>query len=156
MLTDAQKTTLKAYILADAVLGPISSGPATDYNSIMLALNADSTFIVWKTSVSPSEWRKAIVAAAVQLDNLTVGKRDALLYVVQDALDATVASTRTTIDDLCGTQNTLKASLLAAQKRKATVAEKVLSTGTGTDATPGLTTFEGQVSVYDVAEILTT
>lgn len=60
---------------------------------------------------------------------------------------------RAAIDDLCGSQNTLKAALLAAEKRTCTVAEKVLSTGSGTNASPATLGWEGVLSGNDMSAI---
>jgi hypothetical protein len=153
MLTTAQAATVKAAILADGALAPLTSGPGTDYAAIAAAMSADAApaFVVWRSVFTPAQSRKAIVSAITQLDNLTVGKRDALLYMVADNINSTDAASRQALDDLCGTQNTLKAALLAAQKRNATRIEKVLATGTGSDAVPATATYEGGLSLGDVA-----
>ena len=150
-MTPAQLATLKAAILADPVLAAYPMNSDGDF-AIAAALNlpASPDFIVWRSSLTPELSRSAIINGAVQLDNLTVGKRDALLYMAQGTLDCRIAAVRTALDDLCGTQNTLKASLLAAEKRKASVVEKILATGTGSDVSPGVTTFEGTISYQDV------
>lgn len=154
-LTTQQKATLKAHILADGVLAPLTSGPGTDYGAIAAAMSAPAApaFTVWNSSVSPEAWRKAITAGAIQLDNLTVGKRDTLLFVCGGTLDCRDAATRQTLDDLTGTQNTLKAALVAAEKRLALRVEKLLATGTGSDAVPAIATYEGALDIGHVAEI---
>lgn len=154
-LTVDQLATLKAHVLADPALAPLTSGAGTDYPAIAAALNADSNpaFIVWRTAVPPTDWRKAIMVGMAQLDNLTAGKRDSLLWVVQDTLDCSIQSNRDGIDNLCGTQNTLKAALFSAMKRTATRAERVLATGTGSDAVPGTLVFQGNISITDVNQM---
>lgn len=151
MLTDMQKQTLKAAILADPVLAALPLNSDGNYE-IAAALNLPATpaFVVWQSQLTPEKSRKAIVAGAEQLDNLTVGKRDALLYLAGGTLDCRQANVRSAIDNLCGTQNTLKASLVAAQKRTASRVEQILATGTGSDASPAVTTFEGTISYQDV------
>lgn len=150
-LNAAQSAALKADILADATLNafPNNSDGAFEiakaYN-----LPASPAFVVWRSTLTPDLSRTAIVAGAVQLDNLTAGKRDALLYLAQGSLDCRKTEVRPAIDDLCGSQNTLKASLLAAEKRNATRAEKLFATGTGSDAAPATTTFEGTLTYQDV------
>lgn len=152
MLSDAQKQTLKAAILADPVLAALPTNSDGDFE-IAAALNLPATpaFTVWQSQLTPEKARQAIVAGAEQLDNLTVGKRDALLYLAGGTLDCRQANVRSAIDNLCGTQNTLKASLVAAQKRTASRVEQILATGTGSDASPAVTTFEGTISYQDVA-----
>lgn len=151
MLTDMQKQTLKAAILADPVLAALPLNSDGNYE-IAAALNLPATpaFVVWQSQLTPEKSRQAIVAGSEQLDNLTVGKRDALLYLAGGTLDCRQANVRSAIDNLCGTQNTLKASLVAAQKRTASRVEQILATGTGSDASPAVTTFEGTISYQDV------
>jgi hypothetical protein len=57
---------------------------------------------------------------------------------------------RAALDDFCGSQNTLKAALQAAEKRNATRAEKLFSTGTGSTASPATMSFEGQLTYQQV------
>ena len=154
-MTPAQLQTLKAYILADPVLGPLTSGPGTDFGAISVAMSAQASpaFTLWRSNVTAQEWRKAITSAAAQLDNLTAGKRDSLLFVCGGDLDCRDAATRQTLDDLTGTQNTLKAALVAAEKRLALRVEKVLSTGAGSDASPAVCALEGPMDISHVGEL---
>lgn len=142
-LSVSQMQALKSAALADPVAAALYS--AGNDNGLAAWFNADNTKIVWRSTLAPDVMREAIVGGASQLDNLTVGKRDALLYLVSADLRNT-ATLRATLDDLCGTQATLKASIVAAQKRTATKAESILATGTGTTATPATLTWEGQIS----------
>jgi hypothetical protein len=154
MLTTQQQQTLKAAILADPALNAYPNyGDGPNDIAVLLNVKASPDFVVWQSALTPELARAAIVAGADQLDNLTVGKRDALLYLAAGTLDCRIASVRTAIDNLCGTQNTLKASLVAAEKRLATRAEKILATGTGSDASPATTTFEGYLSATDVQQV---
>ena len=153
-LTQAQKQTIKAYIIADPVLKTKVPQPNTDYEFIANALSAPAAWTVWQSALSPDMARQGILGGITQLDNLTVGKREALLYLVAATVDCRQAAVRAAFDDLCGTQVTLKASLLAAQKRIANLAEKLLSTGTGSDASPAITTAEGTIGVFEIGDIL--
>ena len=151
-MTPAQTATLKAYILAN--LSQYASGVGTDYQAIANALNEPTTFVVWQSNLTPELARQGILGGVTQLDNLTVGKRDALLYLVSSTLDCRISSVRSAFDDLTGTQNTLKAALLVVQKRFAKLAEKLLAVGTGSDAAPAMTSFEGDVLLQDIGAIL--
>jgi len=150
-LNPAQLATLKAAILADPVLNAFPNTQDGAWE-IANALNVAATpaFTVWQSQMTPELSRAAIVLAATQLDNLTVGKRDALLYLVAGTLDCRQAGVRQAIDDLTGSQNTLKAALVVAEKRLALRIEKILATGAGSDASPATTTFEGAVPYMDV------
>lgn len=152
-LTPDQSAVLKAHILADPTLGPLTSGPGTDYGAIAVAMSAIASpaFMLWHKAVTPDMWRAALTKGASQLDALTVGKRDSLLFVCGGTLDCADPLIRSNLDDLMGAQNTLKAVMQAAQKRPATRAEKVLATGVGSDASPGTPTYEGGLDLSQVA-----
>lgn len=151
MLTTEQIATLKALALAD----PTALALIQNVDDIGLAawFNADTTFVVWRTSMSTGLSRGAIITGATQLDALTAGKRDSLLWLCSETLNPTDPAVRAAIDDLCGTQNTLKAALVSAQKRNATRAEKALATGTGTTAVPGLLVYEGKLSYGEASTV---
>lgn len=151
MLNPAQIATLRA--LADA--DPVAAGYVASADDIALAewFNQPTAHVVWRTVLNPEMARAAIIEGATQLDALTVGKRDSLFWLCSGNLNPSVASVRAAIDDLCGSQATLKAALQAAQKRVANRAEKALSSGAGTTASPATLTFEGLLS-YGEASIL--
>lgn len=149
MLTSAQASTLKTTALAD----PVAAALLNTGNDAGLAewFNTSGTYIVWRSSLTPDLARAAIVQGASQLDSLTVGKRDALLYVTSGTLNVQESSVRAAIDDLCGSQNILKSALQAAQKRPATRAEAALAAGSGTTASPSLMGWEGYINIYSDA-----
>lgn len=154
MLTNEQLATLKVDILADATLtewaaaGNMLSEIAAIYNQ-----TAEPAFVVWRTSVGPEDWDDAIMGtsgAATQLDGLTASKRDSLFWATGKMLNPSVPSVRAALEDFCGSQKTLKAAVLAVQKRNATRAEKLFATGTGSTASPATMTFEGALTSADV------
>jgi hypothetical protein len=152
MLTAAQQTTLAQAIRADTDSAVVA---ALDIrNDVLLAelYNAATTFVVWRSTLTPEEARDAIAGGdgLGQLDNLTVGKRDALLWALSGVTEPANAAQRAAIEGLCGTQNVLKAAILAAQKRVATKAEQVFATGTGTSQSPGALGWEGTLSYTDI------
>src|SRR5512139_87799 len=151
MLTDAQKTVLKADILANQDTAAAYEIGNLDAREKAYNAPASPAFIVWKGALTSAEARAAISGGdgLAQLDNLTAGKRDSLLWVFDADTHPANASQRAAIENLCGTQNTLKAAILAAQKRSATRLEKLFSTGTGSDASPATMAVEGQVSYQE-------
>ena len=153
MLTSTQLSALKAAAFAD----PTAAQYLTNGNDNELAdwFNQPQTFVVWRSKLTPEQARAAIIKGATQLDGLTVGKRDSLFYLVSGDLDVSDAAVRTAIDDLCGTQNQLKGYLTAVQKRTTTRAEKILASGTGTDAAPANLGWEGWLSGNDSSDIRT-
>lgn len=153
ILTQGQLAMLKADIMADPVLaGWAATGRMAQEIADAYNLPASPNWTVWRTVVSPIEWAGAIVGGggATQLDGLTASKRDSLFYAVSWDLDPSVAAVRTALDDFCGSQNTLKAAVQAVQKRNATRAEKLFSSGTGSTASPATMTFEGMLSYQQV------
>lgn len=151
MLTPSQIATLRT--LADA--DPVAAGYVASADDIALAdwFNQVTTYVVWRTVLGPEMARSAIIEGATQLDGLTVGKRDSLFWLCSGNLDPSVPSVRAAIDDLCGSQNALKAALQAAQKRFATRAEKALASGAGTTASPATLTHEGLLSYGEASTI---
>jgi hypothetical protein len=153
MLTEQQKSTLKMYIQSVPALNDLLV--IGNMSGLADALSAEHApaFVVWCDALSPPTARKAITSGAQlgQLDNLTVGKRDALLYALADSMDCRVEAIRAAVEGLCGTQNTLKDALIAAMKRPATVIEKVFATGgLGTTASPSSCTYVGGVGYVDL------
>lgn len=147
----AQLSALKALALADVTAAALLQ--AGNDTGLAEWFNQPTAHIVWRSVMTPDMSRAAILQGATQLDSLTVGKRDSLFWLASGDLNVSDATVRAAIDDLCGTQNTLKAALLSAQKRVCSIAEKALSTGTGTSAVPALLGWEGQISGNDVSEI---
>lgn len=158
-LTTAQLLVLKAAILADGVLGPLTSGPGTDFNAIMLAMNAPSSpaFIVWRTEVSRAEYQDDDAFNWTVVDNLTTGGKYRIwewMFSATDAINPSKANIRAGIV-ACWVGNApllaVQAMILAKSKRTATRAERLLATGAGSDAVPGVLTFEGGVTVHEIA-----
>jgi len=156
-LTTAQKATLKAYILATPALAAVASGPGTDYSFIaeQLSLEASPAFYVWRSSYSPQQMRSAMTVnlGTAQLDGLSAGKRDALLWFIGDTVSPADPAVIATLNDFCGSQNTLKASLVDGGKRKALRGEKILATGTGTLISPATMGYEGAISTQVIVTI---
>src|SRR5574340_1010308 len=120
-LTPAQRTTLAADIQADPVLSQLP--PSSDAaNQIVAAYAAPASpaYVVWRSSLTTELARAAIVSGATQMDALTVGKRETLLYLCGQTLNAADPAVRAAIDDLTGSQATLKAALVAARSEEHT------------------------------------
>jgi hypothetical protein len=154
MLTGPHKAIVKAYILSDPSLASqASDGNGLGFIRDHLNSLANPAFIVWKTLTTSQEYRQSImetVGAATQLDALTVSKRDSLFWVITGETRPSIPATRAAIDDFCGSQNTLKLALASAHKRSATVIEKILSAGTGSDVAPATLGFERAITSDEV------
>ena len=157
-LTTSQKAAVKVYILATPNLAAVASGPGTDYAFIAEQLSAEASpaFYVWRSSYTPQQMRAAMTVnlGTAQLDGLTAGKRDALLWFIGETINPSDPAVIATINDFCGSQNTLKASLVDGAKRKANVIEKVLAIGTGSLAVPATAGYEGSIGTFDIGGIL--
>jgi hypothetical protein len=153
-MTPQQLSTLKAYILADPVLAAYPTNSDGDY-AIAEALNqtAAPAFIVWKTDVSIDEIMRNGMDWA-RVDNLSVGKARIWDWLGRlGTIDASKINVRAGIDAAwVGTAADLavRAAVYVHCKRSATVFEKVLATGTGSDAVPATMGAEGPVSYSDV------
>lgn len=149
-LSLAQLATLKAWVIAN-------HGGVFDQSTVA-ALNADASpdFIVWRTSVTAEEVMQNGIDWA-RVDNLSVGKARIWDWMVRSAgmFNPSKPNVRAGIDATwVGTQADLnvRAAVYAHCKRKATVGEKMFSTGTGTDADPATMGIgqEGEVTLQNV------
>lgn len=126
-----------------------TSGMAAFYNA-----EASPAFYIWRKNYTPDLIADAIDNGITQLDGLTASKRDSLLWWANRQRDASLAGTQAAINDLCGSQNTLKAAVLNGGKRKLTRGEKLYSAGTGSLASPGITGLEGTITDADISAAL--
>jgi hypothetical protein len=148
-LTTEQLATLRAVVLAEPSLTQARQN-GDDY-AIAAWCNAAASpaFYVWRSDYTSERIRAAITAGITQLDALTASKRDSLLWWAEASQDMTQSATRAAVNDLTGSQNTLKNSVLDGGKRTATNAEKVLATGAGSFADPAVPGFVGEVSIAE-------
>jgi len=153
-LTTAQLQTLKTAINGNptwAAYPQTSDG----YTDLAAALNkaAAPAFIVWRSSVSIRETGQAF--NGTEWAGMTTANHTRLQTVAQylaDGYNASLADVRAMFNDIwsgAGGANT-RTALLALWKRGATEAEKILASGTGSDATPATLGYEGAISYQDV------
>jgi hypothetical protein len=163
-LTPAQLTTLKADIVADGTLNAQPNN--SDGNSTIAAaynLNASPDYWVWRTAVSKAEY-----VGATSIDGTTFnwtgtgyitraqGERDAWnqLFDAQGYANPSLPQVRQAVADIfSGATAPAPANrthLLTVSRRKATRAEKLFATGSGTTASPSVMAFQGQISYQDV------
>jgi hypothetical protein len=168
-LTTAQIAVLKAAILADPILSTKVSGPGTDYGFIAAALNTNNVpdFWAWRTLITKNE-----IVATTSGDGTIFawtgtgfitraqGERDAWreLFNSTDTVNPSLANVRQAFADIfsgvTAPAPANRAHLLAISRRKATLAERRLATGTGSTAVPGFFTFEGGIAIEDIGGIL--
>lgn len=155
-LTPEQQIALKTFVEADPTFSQLPPGNSSALQ-IAQALNepANPTFTVWKTAVTQDEimqngfdW--------VQVDNLTVGKARIWEWMFDNesnSINPSKANVRLGIDEAWkGTAAMLavRAAVYVHCKRAANGIEKLLATGTGSDATPATMGAEGELTYLDV------
>lgn len=158
-LTTTQLQTLKAAISAET--DPTFVGYRTNGQTGLMAgfYNTASSpaFIVWKTRVTiadtgpafnGAEWAGMTSANHTRLS-------DVALWTSQ-GYDASKADIRAMFNDIWSGAGgvTTRANLLALWKRTALRGERLYVTGTGSDATPGILVFEGNITDTDISKAL--
>ena len=151
-MTNAQLLALRAAAVSDGTAAGLIA-TADDQGLADWFNVAQPSFYAWRTSLTLDMSRSAIVQGATQLDALTAGKRDSLFWLLSEAVNPSDANVRAAIDDLCGTQATLKGALQAALKRTTTRAEKLLASGTGTISVPATLAYEGYLSAVEASGV---
>lgn len=159
-LTPAQLTALKANIASetDAYLveqrtAGSDSGIAVWYNTM-----AVPDFFVWKTRVSSDEAFNAIIGTGTGgFIARSQGERDYVRALLsQGSINPSLANIRQALADAFSGAGasavTTRDNLLALSKRTATNAEKLFSTGTGSQADPATMSFQGLITPQDVSE----
>lgn len=149
----SQLQTLKAAIAAETSLSFVAAREAGATGEMAAFYNVEATpaFYVWRSNYGAEQITAAIDAGITQVDGLTANKRQVLLWWSERAHDARLAQTQAAIEDMCGSQNTLKAAVYAGAKRKLTRGEKLFATGgSGAEATPAIANFEGFVRNEDI------
>jgi hypothetical protein len=149
-LTPAQRATLKAAVQAEPSLAAaLAAG-----NDIAVAdwLNASTTYVVWRSSVTPRELMEVFVWSEV--DALTPGKARIFDWMSRlPSIDAGVARFRNGLSDCFGAASSTYVAVLPVLKRTATRAESLLATGTGSESSPARLRAEGIVSPSDASLI---
>lgn len=154
-MTPQQLATLKAYILADPVLGPLTSGPGTDRVAIANAMSAVAlpNVLSWRTSVPSTDADDAPSYSA--FDSIVPGKRDSWGFFLNFPRDFTRKKVRDWVVDVWGaaTANSNAEAILLAGTEKALRVEVVLG---GTNRTTGTVTAMNRtyVGALDLAHVV--
>jgi len=156
-MTPEQSAIIKADILASPDL---AAYPLNSDGSYAIAdlyrLPAQGTWIVWRSDVSIDEIMRNGMDWA-RVDNLSVGKARIWDWLGRlGSFDASKTNVRAGIDAAwVGTAADLvvRAAIYVHCKRQANRLEKLLSTGTGTDASPAVMGFEGGLS-YQAVDVI--
>lgn len=177
MLTSAQLVIIKAAIAADPVLNALPNTP-DDAFTIAAAMNATASpdYFVWQTSTSTQVIFDSIIWAnltpsdapdsTVDWHNRSLacqGKQFNLQTILtgRDSINSSKANIRAGLQDALtslpsGTAGASRqagwTAVQTAMQRKATRAEKLLATGTGTTASPATLGYEGQLSYQNILD----
>jgi len=158
-MTPQQLQTLKAALLADPALAQYIVDYRDDLIRDYYNAPAYPAFIVWRTSVTQDEimlngfdWSR--------VDNLSIGKARVWEWLFDNqgkAINPSKTNVRAGIDQTwVGTAADLavRAAVYTHCKRPASRVERLFATGAGTDVSPGLMAFEGEITTSDVSAML--
>jgi hypothetical protein len=154
-LTDAQKTTLAAHIRANTDPDVVAALLIRNDTEMARLYNLDSTFIVWKPTVSVEDYRDAL--DWTEVDNITAAKARIWEWATGNMtlpLETGKANVRAGLAQAWASNSNTRPNLLAVAMRPATVAESIWATGTGTTQTPGDLEFEYTANIQDVGRAL--
>lgn len=154
-LDSTQRTTLAAHIRANTDPNVVTALSVRNDTELTRLYNLDSSFIVWRESVQPSEYREQMVWTEV--DGLQAGKARIWEWITQNmtmSIDATKSNVRAGLAEVFPSNQTTRGQLLAIAKEAATLAQSLFATGAGTDADPGVRVVVGNISTTDVGKAL--
>ena len=136
-LNNAQKQTMKTYILSQPDLAAVAVGINTDYQALVNLLNADANPATnaWRTDVSVDELDEAPDYST--FDSIAAGKRDSWDFFLRRSRNMTRNKVRKWITDVWGnaTANSNAEAILLAGIEKASRAEVALGGNTKTTGT---------------------
>lgn len=154
-LLPSQWPLLKTDILADPTLaqwaatGRMAAEIAIEYNK-----TASPAWTVWRSSVETS----TVMANGftwTEVDQLTGGKARIWEWMASlGTINPAKSNVRQGLRDCFGASSATYLGMLPYLKRPATRAEKLFTTGSGTDSNPATMTFEGTLTYQDVEQAL--
>ena len=159
-MTPSQITALRSVCLATPAAAAFFNQNGAAGLRAYLNAPSDPVWIAWRSQVSQDEimlngfdWAR--------VDNLSVGKARVWEWLFDNqakSINPSKPNVRAGIETVwvsgVAADLAVRNAVYAHCKRTATRAEKMLGTGTGTDATPGFMTFEGEVSDHDAGMLI--
>lgn len=155
-LTTPQQAAVRVFACADIATAR-SYVLAGDATNLRAWLNAAGTFVVWRTKVTNDELGDAMNGTEVAgLSSLNMQRLQVLAAYSGGSQNMARADRRAAFDAVfSGAGGAItRASMAILWKRNALRVEQALATGTGTTATPGLLTYEGDISETDSVRLL--
>jgi len=156
-LTTVQLQALKSAIATETDPVFVTLRATNDESGMAAWYNLTSTFVAWKSKVTLLETGQAF--NGTEWAGMTSANHTRLTDValwISSGYDAAKADIRAMFNDIwsgAGGTNT-RANLLTLWKRFATRGEKIYCTGAGSDASPGIFTFEGVLTAQDISDAL--
>ena len=155
--TEEEKTLIRDVVNAEPSIS--SCVTAGDDGCVANWLNAVSTFVAWRSRVSDTEIYADEGFNFALVDGLSSGKRDEWkdFLFKSGFCNPSKSNIRAGIIDVWSgnaARVAVQDAIFALFKRNATNLEEILATGIGTDADPGILTFEGSIQVGQVGNIL--
>lgn len=163
-LTPQQLTTLRNAINADPVMGPLAAQSNHDDGDVAIAAILNVTvspdFFAWRSNVSRSDvYNSSPVPEASSWDwtkykNQSATEQNAWTQIFMgDQADFSKANVRAGIAAIfTGAASSQVTHCLAVGRRRTTLAEKVLSTGAGSTASPATMGAEGTITTDNVRD----
>lgn len=152
-LTNAQITTLKA----DMQSNPALTAYFTAANSQAIAdyYNTASTFIVWRTDVTPTEIMNNSAFSWSAVAGLVAGNARIWEWMTRmDYLNASNSNIRNAFATAFSGQTAMLNGITTLCQRAASNLEKLFSTGTGTAGSPGIMAVEGDITELEIRKLL--
>lgn len=154
-LTETQRVTLAAHIRANTDPDVVAALSTRNDTELTRLYNLDSSFYVWRPTISVEEYRDAL--DWTEVDNITAAKARIWEWATGGMtlpLESGKANVRQGLAQCWASNSDTRANLLALAKRLATVAEEVFATGTGALNNPGDLVYEGTVTTSDIGRAL--
>lgn len=150
-LTVAQRSALASHIRSSVDPDVVAALSGRNDTELTRLYNLDSTFYVWRPTVSVEEYRDAL--DWTEVDNIQAAKARIWEWATGGMtlpLESGKANVRAGLAQCWAANSSTRDALLLIAKRFSTVAESIFADGTGTEVAPGDLVFEGQITTRDV------
>lgn len=156
-MTPQQQATLRAAILATPALNALIS----NYQALAAALNAPASpaFVCWQPSIPTAKLGTTIGSVALAaVTSANLNQLDLFLKLNPESFPPSAGIraffANTFGGALAGDGQATRDALEALYRLNATVAEKILATGTGSFAAPATFGWQGEIQVNEINGIL--
>ena len=156
-MDEAQRATLAAHIRASTDPATVAALATGNHTGLAEIYNTEAAFVAWQMAVSIEDVGNAFDYEEVgNMTSANIERLDVFQSYNQGNVEPSRLDIREFFDDVfsgaAGTNT--RASLLALWKEIATLAEEVLSTGVGSDASPATLGWSGTVTHRMISQAL--